>query len=407
MEDCMLMTLLTILSRSWYKPFKNLKSITCKYLLNLQIKQNYSTAKMMIGEISFCDFVGYNIKSDDTKRYILECIQRKYGLKIITKHFEKYDERMIGNLQTRPHLVCIRTNGNPYFLCLTKLNFVNYCIFIDKKIQQGYCFPRMIIAHFKFDESLFDDTIIDGEMVKTNDGSWSFLINDLIVHKGEHLLEHNVVRRLNILYDTLQRDFTPDENDICRMLVKKYFKYDETNILMGEHIHTVPYSCRGIYFKPLFLKFRDILLNFDDNLIKKVERTKYKHVKSFLLNEDKKDIIDDNDAESVSSVGSAGSSKSSRSSKSSISVKSAIQNHVATVPTGNSESRVFLARKTNLPDVYELLDYNMVFVGHACVPSLSVSKYMRMLFQNKNIIDTQEVHCEYASKFNKWKPIVA
>lgn len=365
---------------------------------------------MMIGEISFCDYVGYNIKSDDTKRYILDCMQRKYGLKIITKHFDKYDDRMLGNLQSRPHLLCIRTNGNPYFLCLTKLNFVNYCIFIDKKIQQGYCFPRMIIAHFKFDESLFNDTILDGEMVKNKDGSWSFLINDLIVHKGEHLLEFNIVRRLNVLYDTLKSNFTPDDNDICKMLVKKYFKYDETKYLMNEHIHDLPYSCRGIYFKPLFLKFKDILLNFDDNLIKKVERTKYKHVKAFLLNEDKKDIIDDIDNESVSSMTSLSSTKSiksgtSTSSGSHCSKSSIIKDESIGVPTTN-KGKAFLARKTNLPDVYELLDTNMTFVGHACMPSLSVSKYMRMLFQNKNIVDTQTVYCEYIAKFNKWQPIV-
>ena len=42
---------------------------------------------MMIGEISFCDQIGFNIKTDETKRFILDMLQRKYGLKIITKHF--------------------------------------------------------------------------------------------------------------------------------------------------------------------------------------------------------------------------------------------------------------------------------------------------------------------------------
>jgi hypothetical protein len=359
---------------------------------------------MIIGEISFCDFVGYNIKSDDTKKYILDNIQNKYGIKIITKHFEKYDERLLTNLQDKPHLLSLRTNGNPYFLCLTKLNFVNYCIFIDKKIQQGYCFPRMIIAHFHFHDSLFDDTILDGEMVKNVGGTWSYLINDMIVHKGQHLLDLNVVRRLNMIYKMLANDFTKDENDICKIMVKKYFKYTDTQYILNEYVQTVPYTCRGIYFKPLFLKFKDILLNFDDNLIKKVERTKYKHVKSFLLNEDKHDISqnqslpnNDDDIETCSVASGASSSKCSVSSTSSTS---------STSNTINTEKRRLLVRKTNLPDVYELHDKNMVYLSYACVPSLTVSRYLRELFENKNIVDIVEVDCYFSQQFKKWLPIV-
>jgi len=360
---------------------------------------------MIIGEISFCDFVGYNIKSDDTKKYILDNIHNKYGIKIITKHFEKYDDRLLTNLQNKPHLLSLRTNGNPYFLCLTKLNFVNYCIFIDKKIQQGYCFPRMIIAHFHFHDSLFDDTILDGEMVKNVDETWSYLVNDMIVHKGQHLLDLNVVRRLNMVYTLLASDFTKDENDICKIMVKKYFKYTDTSYILNEYVQTVPYTCRGIYFKPLFLKFKDILLNFDDNLIKKVERTKYKHVKSFLLNEDKHEIIqsqsllNNEDIDACSVASGASSLSTSSSSKCSVSSTSSIN-------TINIEKRHFLVRKTNLPDVYELHDKNMVYVSYACVPSLTISRYLRELFENKNIVDIVEVECYFSQQFKKWLPIL-
>jgi hypothetical protein len=346
----------------------------------------------MIGEISFCDQIGFNIKTDETKRFILDTIQRKYGLKIITKHFEKYEDRMFENIQKRPHLLCVRSNGNPYFLCLVKLNFVNYCIFIDKKIQQGYSFPRMIISYFKFADELFEDTIFDGEMVKVNDGTWTYLMNDLIVLKGLHLNEHNLVKRINLLYDVIGTHFQPDINDICKVGIKQYFKYDEALNIIEKHINEVQYSCRGIYFKPLFLKFKDVLINFNDELIKKVERTKYKDVKSFVLKEDRDKLCNNAIISETASV----------SSESSDTLKIPIVAASKAVDTDTSNTKHFSTRKTNLPDVYELYDDSMVMIGYPAVPSMTISKTLRDIFKNKNIIDTVTLQYMFSIKRNKW-----
>ena len=225
---------------------------------------------MQIAEISFADKVAYNIKADDTKKYILDQLEEKYNLKIITKHHEKFDPKLMHIINNNPHLLCARSNGNPYFLHMLKYNYNNYCIFIDKKIQQGYYFPRMIICNFHFDDDIFEDTIFDGEMVKTRNNTWVFLINDLIVSKGQYLHDVNFVKRINMIYDILDKNFIEDDMDICKLAVKKYFKYDEINDMMNSHIPKLPYTCRGIYFKPLFLRFKEILVNFDDSVIKKV-----------------------------------------------------------------------------------------------------------------------------------------
>lgn len=347
---------------------------------------------MMIGEISFCDQIGFNIKTDETKKFILDMIQRKYGLKIITKHFEKYEDRMFENIQKRPHLLCVRSNGNPYFLCLVKLNFVNYCIFIDKKIQQGYSFPRMIISCFKFADELFEDTIFDGEMVKMNDGSWTYLMNDMIVLKGLHLNEHNLVKRINLLYGVIAKCFRPDMNDICKFGIKQYFKYDEAMNIIEKHIGEVQYSCRGIYFKPLFLKFKDVLINFNDELVKKVERTKYKDVKSFVLKEDRDKLCTN---AMISETTSQSSENSDVSIKSMLDVSKSLNTEALRL-------QYFNTRKTNLPDVYELYDDNMVMIGYPAVPSMQISKILRETFKNKNIVDTVVLQYTFSIKRNKW-----
>ena len=129
---------------------------------------------MHIGEISFCDKICYNIKSNDYKKQVLDELEEKYGFKIIKKHFETYNNSFLDLLKSNPYMISIRSNGNPYMLYLTKYNFVNQCIFIDKKIQNGYFYPRMILSKIHFDDSLFEGTLLEGEMIKDNNNKWIY-----------------------------------------------------------------------------------------------------------------------------------------------------------------------------------------------------------------------------------------
>jgi hypothetical protein len=307
---------------------------------------------------------------------ILNRLEQQYSLKIIHKHYEKFTDTSIPTLQANPHLVCLRSNGNPYFLYLMKYNFIQYCVFIDKKIQQGYYLPRMIITNLMFKESLFDDTVFDGEMVKANDGSWCYIINDLIVLEGQHLHSVNLPRRLNMLYGMMESSYKYDSYDLFRVAIKTYFKYNELQKMLDDHIEKLPYTCRGIYFKPLFLKFRDILYNFDDNLIKKVERIKYKNVKAFIL-------MDDPPAPQPPTT------------------------QPPPVPQ-TPASQTFFVKKTATPDIYELYDKEAKtrYEGIACIPSLSASKYMREITKDMNMVDMIEMEFIYNSRFGKWMPSI-
>ncbi len=333
---------------------------------------------MQVGEISFCGRIGFNINSDEVKRSILEDLEKSYGIKIIAKHYEKFDDkRSITSLQKNPHLLCLRSNGNPYFLHLVKYNYVQYCIFIDKKIQHGYYFPRMIVTRISFDETLFEDggTLLEGEMIKGNDG-WYFGIVDMIVHQGKHLMETNLPKRLNLLYKLLQTKFKSDDTDVCKFFVKKYFTYDQFDVIKS-HLQKLPFTTRGIIFRPLFMRFKDTLLNFDDSLIVKVERKKVgKFVENVQVLED---IVPK---------------------------KSPVLPKQETVEEKKHDAPVqMLAQKTNSPDVFILYDSKTYEeIGTACIQSMVLSKKMRDLFADKNSIDKIAIPCIFSTRFNKWMP---
>lgn len=333
---------------------------------------------MHLAEISFAGKVAYNIKDDATKKLILDELERKYNVKIIAKHFEKFQDGLMDNINKNPHLLSARSNGNQYIMLLTKFNLMNYCMFIDKKIQQGYYYPRIIIVNYHFDDELFNDTIFHGEMITLKNDKWIFIISDIHVFKGEYLKEYNLVKRLNIVYDILKNEYMPDEMDISLISVKKYFKYDQVNELLNDHIPKLPYTCRGIYIKPLFFRFKDILINFNDDIVKKVERVKYNNVFNNMPEikkilppplEIKKEPI----SEIIKSVGT---------------------------------DKQFFTRKTSQPDIYELFDENNVLIGTACVPTLKISKKMRELFTYKNVVDKILLDYQFNSNFNKFIPII-
>ena len=352
---------------------------------------------MNLGEISFCNKIAYNVKGDETKKIILDKLNNKYGLKIITRHFDKFEEKLMTNINKNAHLLCARSNGNPYFLLLTKINDVNFCIFIDKKIQQGYCFPRMIICNYHFDDSLFNDTVFDTEMVKMDNNNlnvaqqnkWVLLINDILVYNSKYLTDINLIKRLNIIYDILKNKYIFDDHDISYIYVKKYFKFNELDYFINEYVSKIIYTCRGMYFKPLFLKFRDILINFDDDLIKKVEKKKYKHEKEFLLLSDKNELNNDN--YTIPNINN---------------ITNIIEDNINNNTNIIKDNITFNVCKTNNPDVYELYDKNNILQGIACIPTMKISKAMRKIFETKNIVDKIELNFQYNEKFKKYCPII-
>ena len=324
---------------------------------------------MQTGSISFCDSVALNIKSEHVKKEILEKIQSKYAIKIIQKHFERYTEDSLLKIKRNPHLMYIKSNGNPYFMFLTCINNVNTCLLVDKKIQHGYFYPRMIIVNMLFGDELFSDTIFDGEMTKNNDGNWVYLINDLLIFKGTMLSNMNIIKRINLVHKTLISQYEPDCS-IFAIQVKKYFRCSEIEDLYAFKSST-NHTSRGIVFTPLFLKFKNILLNFDSTLVKSTHRFKLSNTNEFI----DRPIQSQNtpDGPRVSTHDQKITSK-------------------------------FKIKYTGQPDMYELYDNNKS-LGHACVNSMSTSKMLADKFMNKTLQAVYDAECLYSSKFNKWIPI--
>jgi hypothetical protein len=337
---------------------------------------------MHLGQISFCDRINYNIKDSDIKDDILRELNELCQIQILQRHWHRLDEDSIKYLQRQPHLTCLRSNGNPYYMYFTLYEDVPIVYYIDKKVQPGYQRPRIILCKGLWDKELFKGTLLDGEMVKTFDNKWIYLINDILAYKGEYLASEALPDRLEHAIEMLDKYYTEDSTmDVCKYQVKKYARCTQQGVgALVELSKDLNYTSRGLYFYPFSCKYKPKLINFDDSLIKSVVR-KVKDVPDFMVS-------------SQSEVVKPEISKEVEIDKKEV----------------DKNDKTLWLRKTENPDVYDVYttDHGMVNntrIGIACVQTMTTSKMLRSIFKDTTVAIYIPFNCKYNESANKWVPM--
>ena len=341
---------------------------------------------MHTGIISFADRIAFNIKSNDFKDVILNKLYQLYGLKIIQKHYYLLNDNSAEYIKNNKYLCCLRSNGNPYYIFFTKYNDIPIIYFIDKKIHPNYQKPRIILVKGLFDISLFENTLLDGEMIKTFDKKWVMVFNDIISYKGEHLKNTDLSNRLKIIYNLLENDYTRDDViDVCTYKVKVYYNLhkDSINNLL-ELSKNLDYTSRGIYLWNFKSNLKPILFNFNEESIKSVIREVKDETNFKVLNNN--DFIESKIIKNDNNI---------------------IENKTIEVL---ENEKILWINKTSEADVYNLFlkenIQNEKSIGIANVSTLRTSKLLRIAFKNTNASTLLKFKCKYNEDFKKWTPII-
>jgi hypothetical protein len=287
-----------------------------------------------------------NQVNDDDKKVILDDLAT-FNIRVLQKHFNVYTEAAKVTLTNNPHLISVKTSGCPYFLYLCRRdNKRNCCYFIDKKINKTHLYPRIVTVKLWFHDSLFSGTVFDGEMVQVG-SVWQFIVSDMPLLYNKHLIDTNAIKRISKVHAIFSQQFHADQfNDACLFQVKRYFTYGSTEEFRLFQ-QSLPYPCKGILFKPLHLRFKDILFRFEETVV-------------------------GNDGKPIEEVAST------------------------------IIKRSILFRNGGKPDVYDVVDDSYPTPQFACIQSIEASHKMRKLFKKPH--DTVLVECEYNTKFGKWQP---
>lgn len=337
----------------------------------------------MQGIISFSNRIALNIKNNDHKDSILGDLNTLYKIKILQRHHHNLDSSNV-NIVTTNHMMNLRSNGNRYYLYFTLYNDVETMYYIDKKIHPGYQRPRIIFGRGLFDKNLFKNTLLDGELVKCKDDSWTFLINDIICYEGKYLNNKTLPQRLEIIYNILDKQYTPDRTiDVCNYKVKCYYNMYKESIEELEILSkNLNYTCRGIYIWPYDLKYKPKLYNFDDSSVIDVIR-KTKDITEFKT-------ID------------------SEVNKSRVIEEKSLDSQPLKEEDNYEGCKILYLMKTLEPDIYNIYETdntNDKPLGIALVQTIKDSKLLRTAFRDKNAMTFIKFACVFDEKFNKWKAI--
>ena len=218
---------------------------------------------MEISQISFCNKIGYNITNDREKKNIYTQVIQKYDIELNQYNKLYYSDKFLQTFKKYPYLLSLESAGNKYYLLLTTINNDHYSIFIDTKTTNEHVYPKMIIVPFRFDDSLYTDTIIEGSLIRDKHKQWVFLFEDLLVLKGKKI-NKNIVEKYTLLHSILDTQYIEDKDiQACPIHVKRLFTFDEIDTIFSTFIHSLDYNTIGLVFHPVQHANKDIIFYFN------------------------------------------------------------------------------------------------------------------------------------------------
>lgn len=321
------------------------------------------------------------IVSNDMINNIKNTIKSLSNMDIFSRYYGFLNEKNIHLLREGKYKISVNTFGYKYLLFLTKIDDKKYSIFINKKRED------MIYIIFNFKDDLYNDTLLDGELIKNNKDEWIYVINDIFLYKGENILrDRNLSTRRNILSEIINNHFQIDKMDVCKMEVKELFSIEYIEDIYQRYIKTLPYKVSGLFiqdennFKKSFMYIFPECRTIKDNAINKNNLGNLdsvnteKKMDNNSKNEDKDKIEDKMDKIDE------------------IKIKRKYMN--------------FQIENTEFPDIYELYCYDknnkVIKLGYASVPDIETSKFLIKIFEKED--NKKIVKCEFSEAFNKWIP---
>lgn len=393
------------------------------------------TLKNSLSKISFCDRECFNVNDNTTKESILKYIETKYkGLNIIDNQYVLMKPHMLKNITYHEHILTTFTNGNPYLLFLTRIDNVPCSIFIDRKVKDGYCYPKIHCVQYKFAPELFDtETVFTGELVRDVNRNFQYLISDLLVHNGEYIKHRNILARFQTLHSILDQQYTPDPTtEICPIYCKRLFQYADIKFLLQEFLPVLSYTCKGIVFHTLNNQFSDYAWimprekQIDVPRKHEVDAEFYRRYPEFVqfrsadINQMSHLVnLADNTESNISNQHGNQQGNQQSNNHSSVRRKEFVSADVLgsnpqKVMLGSSsyyiqltDSVILLAMKTDIPDIINLYTQDNLTdkLGYAFIPNLRVSQ---MLYQGFKQLPagqiTIPVVVAYHRIFNRWVP---
>jgi len=210
---------------------------------------------------NFCGTRVDNITENGAKQYILDQMALKCsGISHKSRYAKVYNENYRENL-SNPHVVCLKSLGTPYLLFVTQINETNYSFLIDKKVQEGYVYPKIFILPFHWSPEMYEGTLLECELIRDRNQKWFLSLGDLYYDRGMPMAQTVVIARINRIHRLVGKYLQDSEfTKVCTPFIKRYFDYKDIPKILSEFVPTLTYDIRGCYFVPMRFSYAKLVL---------------------------------------------------------------------------------------------------------------------------------------------------
>ena len=146
-------------------------------------------------------------------------------------------------LKSSEYVVCEKTDGVRHVCLCAKFQNRSYSVLINRALD-------VHIVSISMPRAAMDGTILDGELVKTKEGRWNFIVYDTVLINGENCSDDNLVDRLEKI-KIFTKKIIKMKKDPFVIKPKKMYVLPEFKTFMDDIYPNMPYTTDGLIFTPV------------------------------------------------------------------------------------------------------------------------------------------------------------
>ena len=281
------------------------------------------------------------------------------------------DIQQLNLLKNNIHLVSPNFKGYNYFLIFKKIEDTSYCVVIDKKKfsyhknKLNIKMVKIIRLKIRSSASIFRGSIFDAKLI-FNKNKYTMLIKDCYRLLNNDLTKMEMSEKMSYLDNILNNQIY--DNPYFDIKLNKLFDYDNLEDLIKNIIPKSKLEIQGLIFYPKYSGIQIIYTN--NKKQKKIDINKIENIKNSSY-----DMITNIDR--------------------------ILKERTYSYEKEGKQEKLKL-QKTNIIDVYNVIDKDNEKIGIAHIPNLKISSYCQEIFKKSN---ESTFLCVYNNIFKKWIPL--
>lgn len=175
-------------------------------------------------------------------------------------------------LQNNHYVVCEKTDGVRYMMVALMYEGKKQCVFVNRNFE-------MFTAPLNFKKSIFDGTILDGELYEN-----TFLVYDAVMTEGEVVGQKHFLDRLDHM-EKVVKGLIGLKSDRVKVKLKKFHPMCDFKSFMHDYLPTVKERMDGLVFTPVYEK---VLMGTHETMFK--WKPKEKNTVDFMVKKDQRGV---------------------------------------------------------------------------------------------------------------------